>query len=49
MKLLLLPFLFAASAFFSSVETAFFALRHLDFLKWREEGNHLAGTIEKML
>ena len=49
MKLLLLPFLFAASAFFASVETAFFALRRMDFLKWREEGNRLAGTIEKML
>jgi CBS domain containing-hemolysin-like protein len=49
MKLLLLPFLFAASAFFSSAETAFFALRRVDFLKWREEGNRLAGAIEKML
>ena len=26
-----------------------FALRRLDFLKWKEEGNRLAGTIEKML
>lgn len=49
MKPLLLPFLFAASAFFSSSETAFFALRRVDFLKWREEGNRLAGAIEKML
>jgi len=49
MKLLLLPLLFAASAFFSSAETAFFALRRVDFLKWREEGNRLAGAIEKML
>ena len=49
MKLLLLPLLFAASAFFSSVETAFFALRRMDFLKWREEGNRQAGAIEKML
>jgi putative hemolysin len=49
MKVLLLPFLFAASAFFSSAETAFFALRRIDFLKWREEGNRLAGGIEKML
>ncbi len=49
MKLLLLPFLFAASAFFSSSETAFFALRRLDFLKWREEGNRLGIVIEKML
>ncbi len=49
MKLLLLPFLFAASAFFSSAETAFFALRRVDFLKWREGGNRLAGAIEKML
>jgi len=49
MKLLLLPILFAASAFFSSAETAFFALRRVDFLKWREEGNRLAGAIEKML
>jgi CBS domain containing-hemolysin-like protein len=49
MKFLLLPFLFAASAFFSSAETAFFALRRVDFLKWREEGNRLAAAIEKML
>lgn len=49
MKPLLLPFLFAASAFFSSSETAFFALRRVDFLRWREEGNRLAGAIEKML
>lgn len=49
MKALLLPVLFAASAFFSSVETAFFALRRVDFLKWKEEGNPQAGTIEKML
>ena len=49
MKPLLLPFLFAASAFFSSSETAFFALRRVDFLRWKEEGNRLAGAIEKML
>jgi len=49
MKLLLLVFLFGASAFFSSVETAFFALRRMDFLKWKEEGNPRAGAIEKML
>jgi len=49
MKVLLLPFLFAASAFFSSAETAFFALRRVDFLKWKEEGTPLSGVIEKML
>ncbi|MBI5575377.1 MAG: HlyC/CorC family transporter [Deltaproteobacteria bacterium] len=49
MKLMLLIFLFGASAFFSSVETAFFALRRVDFLKWKEEGNRRAGAIEKML
>lgn len=49
MKPLLLPLLFAASAFFSSSETAFFALRRVDFLRWSEEGNRLAGAIEKML
>jgi CBS domain containing-hemolysin-like protein len=48
-KLLLLPFLFAVSAFFSSAETAFFALRRVDFMKWKEEGNLLGGLIEKML
>lgn len=49
MKILLLPFLFAASAFFSAVETAFFALRKVDFLKWREQGNRAAARIELML
>lgn len=49
MKALLLPFLFAASAFFSATETAFFALRRVDFLKWKEEGNRAAARIEKML
>lgn len=49
MKALLLPFLFAASAFFSATETAFFALRRVDFLKWKEEGNRAAARIEAML
>lgn len=49
MKALLLPFLFVASAFFSATETAFFALRRVDFLKWKEEGNRTAARIEGML
>ncbi len=49
MKLLVLPFLFLASAFFSAAETAFFALRRVDLLKWKREGNRTAGIIEKML
>jgi len=49
MKLLILPFLFLASAFFSATETAFFALRRVDLLKWKREGNRVAEIIEKML
>ncbi len=49
MEWLLLPFLFLASAFFSATETAFFALRRVDFLKWKEEGNRMAGVIGKLL
>jgi len=39
MKAILLPFLFLASAFFSATETALFALRRLDLLELKEEGN----------
>jgi Mg2+/Co2+ transporter CorB len=46
MKLLLL--LPVAASAFSSAETAFFALRRVDFLK-RRKRNRLAGAIEKML
>ncbi len=49
MKLLILPVLFLASAFFSATETAFFALRRVDLLKWKRGGNPTAGIIEKML
>jgi len=49
MKLLILPFLLLASAFFSAAETAFFALRRVDLLKWKREGNPIAAVIEKML
>ena len=49
MKVLILPFLFLASAFFSATETALFALRRVDLLKWRREGNRTAAVIEKML
>jgi len=48
-KAILLPFLFLASAFFSATETALFALRRVDFLKWKEEGNRGAERIERML
>ncbi len=49
MEWILLFFLFLGSAFFSASETAFFALRRVDFLKWKEEGNRTAGVIGKML
>jgi CBS domain containing-hemolysin-like protein len=49
MKGFLLPLLFFASAFFSSAETAFFALRRTDLLRWKEERNPLGAVIGKML
>jgi putative hemolysin len=49
MKVLLLPFLFLASAFFSATETALFALRRVDLEKWKEERNRRAALIGKML
>ncbi len=49
MEWFLLPLLFLASAFFSATETAFFALRRVDILKWKAEGNRMAGVIGKML
>jgi len=48
-KAILLPFLFLASAFFSATETALFALRRVDLLKWKEEGNRRAVRIAQML
>ncbi len=41
--------LVAATAFVSAAETAFFALRRVDFAKWKEEGNAAAGVLETML
>ena len=49
MEWLLLPLLFLASVFFSATETALFALRRVDLLKWKAEGNQMAGVIGKML
>jgi putative hemolysin len=49
MKVLLLPFLIIASAFFSASETAFFALRRVDLMRWKKEGNRMADVIGKML
>jgi putative hemolysin len=49
MEWFLLPLLFLASAFFSATETAFFALRRVDLLKWEADGNRIAGVIGKML
>jgi len=49
MKALLLPLLIIASAFFSASETAFFALRRVDLMKWKKEGNRMADVIGKML
>jgi putative hemolysin len=49
MKVFLLPFLIIASAFFSASETAFFALRRVDLMRWKKEGNRMADVIGKML
>ena len=49
MKFLLIPLLILASAFFSASETAFFALRRVDLLGWKKEGNRMADVIGKML
>jgi putative hemolysin len=49
MEWFLLPILFLVSVFFSATETALFALRRVDLLKWKAEGNQLAGVIGKML
>jgi Mg2+/Co2+ transporter CorB len=48
-KVLLLPFLFLLSAFFSATETALFALRRLDLLRMKEAGDRRAARIERML
>lgn len=49
MEFVLIPLLLIVSAFFSASETAFFALRRVDLLRWKEEGNRVGGLIEKML
>jgi CBS domain containing-hemolysin-like protein len=49
MELALILLLAAATAFISAAETAFFALRRVDFLKWKEEGNRKGRMIERML
>ncbi len=49
MDWLLLIGLVAVTAFVSAAETAFFALRRVDFAKWKEEGNEAAGALETML
>lgn len=49
MEWLLLVVLFLASAFFAASETALFALRRVDLLKWKSEGHPMAETIGKML
>jgi CBS domain containing-hemolysin-like protein len=49
MEFFLIPLLLLFSAFFSASETAFFALRRVDLLRWKEEGNRRGGLIEKML
>ena len=49
MKFLLIPLLIIASAFFSASETAFFALRRVDLMRWKQEGNRMADVIGKML
>src|SRR4030043_989397 len=49
MKWLLLPLPFLASAFFSATETAFFALRRVDFMKWKKEENRVGGGVGEMV
>jgi len=49
LKTFLLPFLFLASAFFSATETALFALRRVDLLRWREEGEQRGALVERLL
>src|SRR3972149_2919673 len=49
MKFLPIPLLIIASAFFSASETAFFALRRVDLMRWKKEGNRMADVIGKML
>ncbi len=49
MEFFLIPLLLLVSAFFAASETAFFALRRVDLLRWKEEGNQVGGLIEKML
>ncbi len=49
MNWLLLIGLIAVTAFVSAAETAFFALRRIDLVKWKEEGNATAGVLETML
>ncbi len=49
MDWLLLIGLVAATAFVSAAETAFFAVRRVDLVKWKEEGNAAARVLEAML
>ena len=49
MDSLLLIGLIAATAFVSAAETAFFALRRVDLVKWKEEGKATGGVLETML
>ncbi|MGE5662930.1 MAG: hemolysin family protein [Deltaproteobacteria bacterium] len=49
MDWLLLIGLVAATAFVSAAETAIFALRRVDLVKWKEEGHATAGLLETML
>ena len=49
MEIALIVILTAATAFISAAETAFFALRRVDFVKWKKEGNRRGKMIERML
>jgi CBS domain containing-hemolysin-like protein len=49
MEIVLIVVLAAATAFISAAETAFFALRRVDFARWKEEGNRKGRGIERML
>lgn len=49
MEIVLIILLLLVSAFFSASETAFFALRRIDLLRWKEEGSRPGNLVEKML
>jgi putative hemolysin len=49
MRPLIIALLIVATALISAAETAVFALRRVDILRWKEEGNRRGRIIERML